>query len=152
QPGEYLTAGSLSGLPLPGQPLRVFVPRDSWLAQTGYYFALGTMVGDAEDDRNLVRFYWNVRATGSAALVRALTRTLNRYAIPFKYKCQVHAPAYSRIDGSVLFITRRHYHIAADALRGVYDAVVPHLDDDVPLFTLPLAPGLSVAEDPGTGE
>jgi hypothetical protein len=128
------------------------VPRDSWFAQPGYYFAFGSVMGDAEDDRDLVRLYWNVRASGSAALVRALTSRLNRYAIPFKYKCPVHPAAYARVDGNVLFIARRYYRLVAMVLGTIHASVATHLEDDIPLFTHRLRPGLSIAEDPGTGE
>lgn len=152
QAGEYLATGAYTIGVLPGQLLRIPVPRDSWLAQPGYYYVFGPVLGDSADDLDIVRLYWNVRASGSAAMVRALTSHLNRYAIPFKYKCPMHPAAYSRVDGNVLFIARRFYRLVAMVLEKICASVAAHLDDDVPLFTHRLRPGLSVAEDPGTGE
>lgn len=151
-PGGYLTTGMPGAAPAVGGLLRIPMPRDSWTTQLGYYYAFGASLTDAQDDTDIVRLYWNVRADGSAPLLRTLTTTLNRYAIPFKYKCQIHPLAYERVDGTVLFISRRHFRITVEALVDVYDRVAIHLDDEVPLFTRFLRPGLSVAEDPGTGE
>ncbi|MDQ6612472.1 MAG: T3SS effector HopA1 family protein, partial [Gemmatimonadota bacterium] len=145
QAGEYLTAGVPGAGPVPNGALRVFLPRESWLAQPGFYFAFGLTLTDAADDADILRLYWNVRAEGSARLVRVLTSTLNRYAIPFKYKCQVYPQAYRRIDGTVLFIARRYFHVTMDALHDGYATIAHDLEDDVPLFTHRLRPGLSVA-------
>ena len=152
QPGEYLTSAPSTPVLAIGSALRIFAPRESWTAQVGFYYAFGTTFPDAMDDLDIVRLYWNVDAAGCHQLVRQLTVALNRCSIPFKFKCQVNPSGYGRVDGTVLFIARRHFRATIESLRNAYERVQGILAADVPLFTRRLRPGLSVAEDPGTGE
>jgi len=52
----------------------------------------------------------------------------------------------------VLYVNKRFYQISAVLLARVYGEIRNHLAPLTPLFTKRLAPGLSLAEDPGTGE
>ena len=151
-PGEFHMPGARGAMPMPEAPILARVERESWTMQPGYYFAFGEELGDSEDEHCTVRVYWNVRSEGAAALVGAITSSLNRFEIPFRFKCPVHPPAFRRIDAAVLYLARRHYEIASELLAGVYGRLADRLDPDVPLFTKRLAPGLALAEDPGGGE
>ncbi len=151
--GEFVTIGSAGVPPAPGAGIQIYMPHESWTLQPGYYYVLGTETVDAQDDRDLIRVYWNVGTDEVASLVQLLTHTLNRFTVPFRFKCQVNPAAYARIDGTVLFVSRRYYHFVAELIETyVLPGIGARLDTETPLFTKRLAPGLSVAEDPGTGE
>ena len=151
--GEFVTEGSAGMPPTPGARVRVYLPSESWTMQPGYYYALGTTATDEQDDRDLIRVYWNITAEGAPTLIHALTHTLNRFAVPFRFKCLTNPNGYTRIDGTVLFISRRYYHLTAELiLSDILPNVAAHLKAETPIFTKQLAAGLSVAEDPGNGE
>jgi len=140
-------------MPAAGAAAFARVERESWTAQPGFYFAFGRELGDAEDEHGLLRFYWNLRSPDDAPeLVRAVTRALNRFEIPFRLKCPIHPPAYRRIDTAVLYVARRHFRITAGRLADVHGSLADRLDPEVPLMTKRLARGLALAEDPGGGE
>jgi hypothetical protein len=151
-PGEYHVPGLRGAVPGPGMAIRARAERESQVVQPGYYFAFGEEIGDAEDDQSLLRFYWNVGPAGAAPLIGELTGSLNRFQLPFRLKCPLYPPAYARIDAAVLYVARRYYELASELVADVHASVAEHLDDEVPLFTLPLARGLSLAEDPGGAE
>ncbi|OGU10789.1 MAG: hypothetical protein A2W29_02150 [Gemmatimonadetes bacterium RBG_16_66_8] len=151
-PGEFHMPGARGAMPMPEVPILARVERESWTMQPGYYFAFGEELGDSEEEHGAVRVYWNVRSEGATALLGAITSSLNRFQIPFRFKCPVHPPAFRRIDAAVLYLARRHYEIASELLAGVHSRLADRLDTDVPLFTKRLAHGLALAEDPGGGE
>ena len=151
QAGEYLIVGGSYTGPYAGASLRVFCARESWTAQVGYYYAFGASITDALDEIDIVRLYFNVRHNAVTTLVRCLTSALNRYCIPYKFKCPIYPQSYSRVDGTVLFIGRRYYRVTIEAIAELFPCIADALVDDVPLFTRRLRAGLSVAEDPGNG-
>jgi hypothetical protein len=77
---------------------------------------------------------------------------LNRFDAPFRLKVPIDGSSYGRLDAAVLYVNKRFYQSTALLLAGVYGVIRSHLTPHTPLFTKPLAPGLGLAEDPGTGE
>jgi hypothetical protein len=59
---------------------------------------------------------------------------------------------YARSDSAVLYTPRRYADFTFQLALEIHNRARPYLGDDVPLFTLRLAPGLAFAEDPGTQE
>lgn len=151
-PGEFLSRAAQGMAPMPGTPIAAFFTREARNMQPGFYFALGETPGDQQDDYSVVRYYWNLRREGAAPLVRSLTASLNRYQTPFKFKIINHPIQLGRTDAAILYVSRRYYRIAAEIALEVHHSVAAGLDDGVPLFALPLAKGLSFAEDTGTQE
>lgn len=151
-PGQFLTEEGPELPPRPGMHLRVFFPRESTTMQPGFYFAFGSSPDEDFDGASIVRFYWAVRSSGAVALTGALTAPLNRLRVPFRFKTGVARSAYTRLDAAVLYVHKRYYQVTARLLTPVYGEVRKHLVPRVPLFTKELAPGLGLAEDPGTGE
>lgn len=133
------------------QRISIFMPRESRTAQSGFYFAYGETLTDQIDEANFLRFYWNLSESGATDLIRALTAILNRYQVPFRFKCVTHGNLFHRLDSAVLFVNRRYYKVLRFLLKEIHEAAGIHLGFDTPLFTKWLAPGLAVAEDPGTG-
>ena len=150
--GEFITRSGHGMAPQPGTPIAVFLPRESRTIQPGFYFAFGEHVASAEDEFPTVRYYWNVNRQGAAPVVRGLTASLNKFQVPFRFKIVSHPMLLNRSDTAVLYVGRRYYRIAAEVALDVHSQVAEGLNEDVPLFTLPLRQGLSFAEDPGTQE
>jgi type III HopA1-like effector protein len=151
-PGEFLTHGPPGMPPNPGTEISLFAPKESRTMQPGFYFVFGEALADQEEETSLVRFYWHVTAAGAAPLVAGVTQALNRFAIPFRFKCLAMPQLYDRTDPAILYLAKRHHRVAAELLSDVYDAVRPFLEPTVPLFSKPLAGGWSLAENPKTGE
>jgi hypothetical protein len=151
-PGEFLAHGAPGLPPSPGSEISLFAPRESRVMQPGFYFVFGETLADQEEEMSLVRFYWHVTAAGAAPLVAGLTQALNRFAIPFRFKCLSMAQLYDRTDPAVLYLAKRYYRIAAEVLPPAYKTVHPFLRAGTPLFSKSLAAGLGFAENPKSGE
>jgi HopA1 effector protein family len=151
-PGEFVNLSGSGMILSPGAAVRVYVPRESFTVQPGYYFAFGETSPDSSDEFSIVRFYWNVPAEGTAELFQLITAELNRWQLPFRIKTGVHREMFARSDSAVLYTPRRYADFAFELLSEIHKRVLPLLRNNVPLFTLRLAPGLAFAEDPGTQE
>jgi HopA1 effector protein family len=151
-PGEFVNLSGSGMILSPGATVRVYVPRESYTVQPGYYFAFGETSPDSSDEFSIVRFYWNVSAEGTAELFQLITAELNRWQLPFRIKTGIHRGMFARSDSAVLYTPRRYADFAFELLSEIHKRVLPLLRNDVPLFTLRLAPGLAFAEDPGTQE
>jgi hypothetical protein len=150
--GEFLALGSPGLPPQPGVEISLYAPKESLTIQPGFYYAFGEARSDQEDEFSVVRLYWNVRASGAAGLIAAITAALNSFAVPFRFKCLSTAAFYDRADTGVLYLAKRHYRIAAELLAEIYCSVRPLLDASTPLFSKRLAEGLAFAENPKSGE
>jgi len=138
--------------PAIGTAINILASRESWTVQAGYYYAFGEAITDEQDDHDLVRFYWDIESAGAPVLLRQITQVLNRFEIPFRFKCQALPAAYVRTDAAVLFVSRRYCHLVGELLAGVWQRVTQHMRPETPLFTKRLALGLGLAEEPRTGE
>lgn len=150
--GEFISHSDLRGPIEEGTPISVFRPRESTTMHPGFYFVFGETVADDQDDKDLLRFYWNINANGATQLVSLLTRSLNRFQLSFRLKILNNPAAYFRSDAAVLYLNKGFYHIAAELLSEVHHHLSNDLKPDVPLFSKKLAPGLGLAEEPRTGE
>jgi hypothetical protein len=153
-PGQYMAAAAVPGTHAPVQPGTMI---SGYLAkelrnQGGFYIALGEQVQPYYEQASLVRVYWNVRQEGAAPLLHALVSRFNRFQVPFRFKTLTYRQLYGRFDAGVLFVGRRRWDITARLVAELYAQMKPYLDPDVPSFTRTLAPGLSFAEDPGSGD
>lgn len=151
-PGEFLNHDGPGLAPQPGQRVSVYQPREATALQPGFYFAFGETISDYLEEGAWLRFYWSVRADGAPRLLQRLAETLNDFQLPFRFKCLMHRALYERCDAAVLYLHRRFAHLALELLPGVHTRLRDELRDETPLFTLRLASGLALAEDPGTAE
>ena len=151
-PGQFLSKDGPGARPRVGARISLFYPKESSSLQPGFYYSFGETPEDDGAALGLVRAYWNVRLEGAPRLVELLTERLNRFQVPFRLKCAVLPGEYARTDVAVLYLAKRSFPIFADLLCDVYPELRPHLDEEVPLFALRLAPGVGIAEDPGNGE
>jgi hypothetical protein len=152
-PGEFVLRDGSAMAMRPGSPISVFAPRESHTIQAGFYFAFGEAAADEQDETHLLRLYWNVSAPGAIALVGRITQRLNRFSVPFKFKCVNAAEHFGRVDAAVLYTHRRFHRLLRlqldDFLAGLDGS---HLGSATPPFALPLRPGVALAEDPPGGE
>jgi hypothetical protein len=149
RPGQYLTLRGPGARTEAGEAMRVIVSPGASDLQPGFYHALGETISGYEEFEDLVRIYWNIAAEGAAPLLAAVTRELNRFGVPFRFKCGQRAEIYQRRDPAILYFHRRYYPIAAVLVERLYATAAPWMREGVPLFTRPLARGLGLAEDPG---
>ena len=151
RPGEFMLDDPYIWPPSFGASVRLRVPRDARHLQTGFYFAFGETAPPPGASFDLVRLYWNVQLAGAPGLVHSLTKTLNRFHVPFRLKCLTIPAHYDRVDAAVLFVQKRYFPITAQVVADTWSALEPHLGQATPLFTLRLAPGLAMAENPADG-
>jgi len=151
-PGEFLTFDGPGVPPRVGSHVSVYFPHESRTMQPGFYFAFGEVESDPADESRLTRFYWNVKEQGAAPLTKWITLTLNRFQIPFRYKCMTLSGQFDRLDTAVLYVSKKFFRISAELLASGRETLNEFLQAETPLFTRQLAPGLAIAEDPGNGE
>lgn len=149
-PGAFLTEAMVGMAAQIGSTVSLRVPRESFDAQPGYYFAFGETLDELADQLSIVRLYFNIGAETAADLLDALTGPLNRYQTPFQLKTPVAPAGYDRADTAVLYVGARYFPIVARIVAPLVGRVT--LEDPVPIFTKPLWPGIGVAMDPGSGE
>jgi hypothetical protein len=145
--GRYLTADGVAP-PRAGGALTISFPAGSSVLQPGFHHCFSAAPRNPDDPSPLVRFYFNARLSHASALVGAVTAALNRYAIPFELKMTTRSEDFSRRDNMVLYVSQDLFRVTGLALASAMPAIVDGLDDDVPLFTKWLAPGIGLAEDP----
>ncbi|HEX2205865.1 MAG TPA: T3SS effector HopA1 family protein [Longimicrobium sp.] len=149
-PGEFVAPDGPGIQPRPGVRATLWRPRESATLQPGFYYVFGEASGD--EDAPLLRLYWNVRPEGAPALVREVAGALNRWELPFRFKCLSRRALYPRVDAAVLYVARRFWPLVSELVAGVHRRVEDGLDDGTPLFALPVARGAALAEDPGNGD
>ncbi|PRQ08342.1 T3SS effector HopA1 family protein [Enhygromyxa salina] len=149
--GEYLKAAA------PGVQVRVGATVDlrvtvgTFEIQPGYYHVLGRVLGDTLERFDCVRLYFNTRPGSVQILLRALVAALNRLEIPFRAKTPCSAVGYARTDATVLYVARVHAPLVLDLVVELPDCD-RLLDPGVPMFSLPVAAGIGLADDPGAAE
>jgi hypothetical protein len=151
-PGEFLTFDGPGVPPRPGSHISVYFPHESRTMQPGFYFAFSEAESEPADETRLTRFYWNLREDGAVPLTNWLTQTLNRFQVPFRYKCLTVSGQFERLDAAVLYVSKRFFRISTELVAGGLEKLNAFLRPETPLFTRELAPGLAFAEDPGNGE
>jgi hypothetical protein len=141
--GGPVRTGSVVALPMPKE-LRWRSP--------GFYMALGDEdLGEAEGNP-VVRLYWNLHSQGAPLLVRLLTTQLGAARLPYRFKV-LNAPAsFTRCDAAVLYFRKRDYPRVAPIAEAAHFALGSDLKPRTPAMTKQLAPGLSLAEEPTSGE
>jgi hypothetical protein len=101
-----------------------------------------------DDGDRIIRFYWNIQDVGAPALLTLVTQKLNRFQIPFRFKCLNHRSYFPRLDAALLYVHHRFFHIAVELMLEIRSQLERFVGERVPLFTRMLAPGLALAEDP----
>ena len=105
--------------PKPGDLVSIRTFPHSIDVQPAFFFAFGRTLNDQFDDCMTLRFYFNVPAEAVVELMAELTRVLNQYLIPFKFKAVVDPNKYGRADAAVLYVARRYYNIVASLVTEI---------------------------------
>lgn len=148
-PGEFLFEARPGVRPQLGDSISIRVTRESTLLQYGFYYCFSEQIPDQFEEFNSVRFYFNIRPEGAPTLLREISGRLNRFQVPFRFKCPVSPSLFDRRDSGVLYVPWRFLQIASRCVASLLPAVEEFLDDDVPLFTKRIFRGVGMAEDPG---
>lgn len=135
-----------------GDLIRVFRPRRSGDVQGGFIFFFGTETSADGDTLRIVRLYINTQARAAPRAVPEICRGLDRYRVPYTLKSARYSRAYDRRDSTVIYVGARYVQIVAWILSELYSQIRGGLNAEVPPLTRRLAPGIALAEDPGTGE
>jgi hypothetical protein len=136
-------------VPEAGQPLRLRLGRDSLRSSPGYYLARGDR--DLDTTRTL-RWYWHLEPGIAAQFVEWATTELGRVDVPYHLKVLADPSLYVRCDAGVIYTRREDGPLVGERLALVYGAVGAHLRSPTPAFTRRLAPGVAIADDPGSGD
>jgi hypothetical protein len=120
--------------------------------QNGFYMAVGNAESNRLDHSKgqsvTVRIYFNLTPEGAVAVMGSLTWWLNEKAIPFSFKVLYNPSDYGRYDSGVLYFDKSDYEVVREVLQAVYGENESHFQPEVPLFTMQLASGLGLAEEP----
>ena len=144
-PGQFITESFGNGL-RPGARLRYFRRKDMMQDHDAFYYCFSQTVGD-DQSANGIRLYFNIRPTGVPQLIETLTKTFNRYQIPFDFKCLNAPDRYAqRTDTAVLYLAKGVANYAFKVLPQVLEAIADELEKTVPAFTRPIVPGVGFAE------
>ncbi len=152
RPGEYLASNGRSAVPAVGEVITLHLPRGSHTMQPGFYYMYGEEPGDVWADHTLFRFYFRTAPQGGPFLVEWITAGLNAFQVPFRMKSLTDATHYSRSDTTVLYVARRYADVVTRFLLDASRPEAANLQGPTPLFTFELAPGIALADDPGTME
>lgn len=151
-PGEYVSESGPGMPPVVGSAITAYYQREGRGVQAGFYFAYGEHIIQPTSPYEVVRYYFNITAEGAAVLMRQLTSRLNHFEIPFRLKCVNHVAHFDRIDTAVLYVHARYYRIVAEILADSLPILCTVLQEETPILTRHLAPGIAFAEEPATGE
>ena len=135
--------------PEPGGGVEVHFGKELVNGLPSFYLAMGDVELPDEAIPTCVRLYWNTDPATAIDLTRAITTHLNRERIPFRFKVVNDPTLFNRHDAAVLYLDPADYVRAFEALWEDLPSLLGDLRPGVPALTRPLAPGLSVAEDPG---
>jgi hypothetical protein len=151
-PGEFVLANMPGSGAQAGSPVSLYVQRDSAAAQLGFYFAFSDTLTDVWDEFSLLRFYFHVSSEGAPALLDYVTKAMNRFRIPFRFKTLAYPGHYDRADAAVLYTAKRYHHLVAHLVGNLPEAVAKNLQETPPLYTYSIRDGVGMAEEPNTGE
>ncbi|NER06070.1 MAG: hypothetical protein F6K17_27525 [Okeania sp. SIO3C4] len=133
-----------------GDSVAILMPKN--LVQNGFYMAVGNLGTqsqvESESQSGTVRVYFNVTPEGAVAVMGSLTEKLNQVAVPFSFKVLYNPADYERYDSGVLYFDKSNYELVRQVLSDVYGENKSYFQSEIPLFTMELAPGLGLAEEP----
>ncbi|MDJ0732608.1 MAG: T3SS effector HopA1 family protein [Nostocaceae cyanobacterium] len=133
-----------------GDLVSIYMPKNR--VQNGFYVAVGNAgihhLDTVKKQALTVRIYFNLSPEGAVAVMSFLTQKLNEIRIPFSFKVLYNPQDYKRHDSGVLYFDKRDYKVVKQVLQTVYQENQLHFKPKIPLFTMQLAPGLGLAEEP----
>ncbi|MEH2081619.1 MAG: T3SS effector HopA1 family protein [Nostoc sp.] len=127
-----------------GDWVSVYTPSGQVIDQ--FYMAYGNFVSTFDD--STVFIYFNFSPEGAVAVMKELTIRLNKIEIPFIFHVLHNPSHYGRYDSAFLRINKERYTVVRQVIQSIYTQNQSHFQNQVPIFTKVLAPGLGLAEKP----
>ncbi len=149
----YCNPGEVVGADRVGAKVHVRVGKENRAISPGYYFFFGETL-DTRDPAvpHTVRVYFNLDALAATAFVDGVTSSFNRARLPFVAKVAASPSGFCRADAAVIYLDPETYLLAKPLLRSLRASLGRRVHSLTPLFTKPVAPGVGLAEEPGTGD
>ncbi|MFN6570911.1 T3SS effector HopA1 family protein [Dendronalium sp. ChiSLP03b] len=127
-----------------GDSVAIKMPKN--LVQSAFYMAVSNAA--SHGSQNIVRVYFNLTPEGAVAVMESLTTQLNSIGVSFSFKTLYNPSDYGRCDSAVLYFDKYNYVAVHPVLERVYVENQSYFQEQVPLFTKLMAPGLAIAEEP----
>ncbi|MBD2666163.1 hypothetical protein B6N60_02210 [Richelia sinica FACHB-800] len=127
-----------------GNLVAIKMPKN--LVQKGFYMAVANLGSERKND--IVRLYFNLTPDGAVSMMENLTSQLNTIPISFSFKALYNPSDYIRYDSAVLYFEKKQYELVYPIINQIYRENQSYFNEQVPLFTKLLAPGLACAEEP----
>lgn len=123
------------------------LPPERRYASPGWYVLLGDEWTGGID--RMVRIYFTIaRPHAAPNLVADIAARLNSSGIPFQLKLVNHPRAFERKDTCVVYLSGDDWDEIAFIFGDIHRGHTAYLRNDYPCFALPLAHGMSFAEEP----
>ena len=134
-----------------GATVNVHFPKELRQISPGFYVAKSDVEMPDSKSQIVLRFYWNLKAHSAVPLMRALTGGLNEIGVPFRFKVASNESSFVRCDSGVLYVAKNDFEAVSLVVRRVYAEIgTENFNSRVPALTKTFAPGLGLAEDPGS--
>lgn len=130
--------------------LQVRFPANRPLASPGFFLTVGR-AGAGTRSGAVVRAYVHLLPTGALDAFAGLVERLDQRRIPFSAKVVDHLDAFDRPDCAVVYSGRDDAAVLVTTALEVRHHHARHIGASVPAFTLPVAPGVAVADEPHAG-
>ncbi|MEA5578145.1 T3SS effector HopA1 family protein [Anabaena sp. UHCC 0451] len=127
-----------------GKFVSIKMPKN--LVQNGFYMAVAN--AGSQNNHEITRIYFNFTPEGAVAVMESLTEELNHIGVSFSFKALYNPSEYRRYDSGVLYFSKGKYEVVHPILQKIYAENQSYFQEQVPLFTKLLAPGLACAEEP----
>lgn len=118
----------------------------------GFLLVRGGVDLDTGPGERVLRLYWHLNEGGAQPLFEGLTGPLDKAAISYRFKIARYLGSDQRCDAAVLYSRSADWPAISACAAALHRDLARWLGARTPAFTLPLAPGLALAEDPADGE
>lgn len=145
--GEYVNV-SRPGLPvMPGDAIAAVQCID-WVDPNSGWWCLQSAIGHPAEP--LLRLYWSVDHDHVGVVLAELTSVLDSQQVRYFLKCPSRVSEYRRVDSLIVYIERSRWSELASLIGDSVNHVADCLRKQCPPLTQKIAPGVALAEDPGT--
>lgn len=100
-------------------------------------------------DQYGLRVYLNTTPSGAVDCMRLLVATLDDADVPFAFKALDDSSRFSRADACVLYAAWEQRHVVGEIVIHVAARLGEAVKSPVPALTLPIAPGVGIAQGSG---
>jgi hypothetical protein len=124
-----------------GDEVSIKMPQN--LVVDDYYVAIGNA---GLPQGKCVDLFFHMTEAGAVPLLQQLSATFNAASKPFRLAFSYLQEAYPRRDVGIWQIAIADYELARSTLQMIYPELQPYFQTEVPLFSLPIAPGIGLLE------